>query len=427
MNNPVKINSLEFENVKRVKAVQLEPSANGLTIIGGDNRQGKTSVLDAIVWALGGNKYAPSNPHREGALTEPSLHIELSNGIIVERKGKNSSLKVIDPEGKKAGQALLDSFIEELALNVPKFMNANNKEKANILLQVIGVGEELAAYELQEKQLFNQRLEIGRLHRQKAHYAEELPYYPEAPSEPISPMELIKQQQDILARNGENQRKRNNLAQYQQQHAMLMERIENKKEELLKLEAELEEVANNLLTAQAMAQDLEDESTAEIEENLANIELINAKVRTNANREMAEEDANKLKAEYDGLTEQLDELRDKRTALLDGANLPLPGLSIVDSELTYNGSKWDAMSGVDQLIVATAIVRQLNPRCGFVLMDKLEQMDMATLKAFGEYCEQTELQVLATRVSQGNECAVIIEDGYSKAAVNDSTWKGGTF
>lgn len=427
MNNPVKINSLEFENVKRVKAVQLEPSANGLTIIGGDNRQGKTSVLDAIVWALGGNKYAPSNPHREGALTEPSLHIELSNGIIVERKGKNSSLKVIDPEGKKAGQALLDSFIEELALNLPKFMNANNKEKANILLQVIGVGEELAAYELQEKQLFNQRLEIGRLHRQKAHYAEELPYYPEAPSEPISPMELIKQQQDILARNGENQRKRNNLAQYQQQHAMLMERIENKKEELLKLEAELEEVANNLLTAQAMAQDLEDESTAEIEENLANIELINAKVRTNANREMAEEDANKLKAEYDGLTEQLDELRDKRTALLDGANLPLPGLSIVDSELTYNGSKWDAMSGADQLIVATAIVRQLNPRCGFVLMDKLEQMDMATLKAFGEYCEQTELQVLATRVSQGNECAVIIEDGYSKAAVNDSTWKGGTF
>lgn len=427
MNNPVKINSLEFENVKRVKAVQLEPSANGLTIIGGDNRQGKTSVLDAIVWALGGNKYAPSNPHREGALTEPSLHIELSNGIIVERKGKNSSLKVIDPEGKKAGQALLDSFIEELALNLPKFTNANNKEKANILLQVIGVGEELAAYELQEKQLFNQRLEIGRLHRQKAHYAEELPYYPEAPSEPISPMELIKQQQDILARNGENQRKRNNLAQYQQQHAMLMERIENKKEELLKLEAELEEVANNLLTAQAMAQDLEDESTAEIEENLANIELINAKVRTNANREMAEEDANKLKAEYDGLTEQLDELRDKRTALLDGANLPLPGLSIVDSELTYNGSKWDAMSGADQLIVATAIVRQLNPRCGFVLMDKLEQMDMATLKAFGEYCEQTELQVLATRVSQGNECAVIIEDGYSKAAVNDSTWKGGTF
>lgn len=49
----VKINSLEFENVKKIKAVQLEPAKNGLTVIGGKNRQGKTSVLDAIAWALG--------------------------------------------------------------------------------------------------------------------------------------------------------------------------------------------------------------------------------------------------------------------------------------------------------------------------------------------------------------------------------------
>ena len=43
----VKINSLEVENVKRVKAVALEPAESGLTVIGGRNGQGKTSVLDA--------------------------------------------------------------------------------------------------------------------------------------------------------------------------------------------------------------------------------------------------------------------------------------------------------------------------------------------------------------------------------------------
>ena len=52
----VKITSLEVENVKRVKAVQLAPSENGLTIIGGNNGQGKTSVLDSIAWALGGDR-----------------------------------------------------------------------------------------------------------------------------------------------------------------------------------------------------------------------------------------------------------------------------------------------------------------------------------------------------------------------------------
>lgn len=51
----MKINKLEIENVKRVKAVKIEPTSNGLTIIGGRNNQGKTSVLDAIAWALGGN------------------------------------------------------------------------------------------------------------------------------------------------------------------------------------------------------------------------------------------------------------------------------------------------------------------------------------------------------------------------------------
>ncbi|UPU39307.1 AAA family ATPase [Erysipelothrix sp. Poltava] len=122
--NSIKINKLEIENVKRVRAVHVVPSEKGLTVLGGKNNQGKTSVLDSIAWALGGKKYKPSNPRREGSVTPPSLRVELSNGLIVERKGKNSDLKVIDPSGNKAGQTLLDSFVEELALDLPKFMEA---------------------------------------------------------------------------------------------------------------------------------------------------------------------------------------------------------------------------------------------------------------------------------------------------------------
>ena len=64
----MKINKLEIENVKRVKAVKIEPSENGLTIIGGRNNQGKTSVLDSIAWALGGDRYRPSQAVREGSV-----------------------------------------------------------------------------------------------------------------------------------------------------------------------------------------------------------------------------------------------------------------------------------------------------------------------------------------------------------------------
>ena len=143
----VKINTLEIENVKRIKAVALTPSKTGLTVIGGKNRQGKTSVLDAIAWALGGDSFKPSSPAREGAVGDPHLKVTLDNGITVERSGKNSSLKVIDSTGNKGGQQLLNSFIEKLALDLPRFMNASNKEKADTLLKIIGVGDKL--YELE--------------------------------------------------------------------------------------------------------------------------------------------------------------------------------------------------------------------------------------------------------------------------------------
>lgn len=115
---PVKINSFEIENTKRIKLLQYEPSASGLTVIGGKNNQGKTSVLDAIAWTLGGDRFKPTAAQRDGALMPPHLKVTLSNGIVVERKGKNADLKVTDPSGRLAGQTLLNHFVESFALNV---------------------------------------------------------------------------------------------------------------------------------------------------------------------------------------------------------------------------------------------------------------------------------------------------------------------
>ena len=102
-------------------------------------------------------------------------------------------------------------------------------------------------------------------------------------------------------------------------------------------------------------------------------------------------------------------------ALLADAKLPLDGLTVEKGELVYNGNAWDCMSGSDQLRVATAIVRALKPECGFVLVDKLEQFDPQTLQEFGAWAESQDLQIIGTRVSTGDECSIVIEDGYSSA------------
>ena len=417
----MKISRLEVENVKRIHAAMIEPSADGLTIIGGKNRQGKTSVLDAIAWALGGERYRPTEAVTKGSSLPPRLKIIMDNGLVVERKGKNSDLKVTDPSGQKAGQTLLNEFVEELAINMPKFMEASGKEKAETLLQIIGVGDQLHQLEKQEKEIYQERLYVGRTADQKEKFAREQPFYPDAPQEPVSAADLIREQQEILARNGQRQQWRLEYDNILQQREMVDEKIQNLEAQLAQWKhsrAELERRAREAATTPA---ELKMESTEELEQSIENIEMINRKVQANLNKAQAEEDAKEYRDQYTLLTDRLESVRKQKLHLLDSADLPLPGLSVRDGELIYSGQKWDNMSSAEQMIVSTSIVRRLNPKCGFVLLDRLEAMDLDTLKEFGSWLEQEGLQAIATRVSTGEECSIIITDGYVEGQDGDFT------
>lgn len=409
----VKISSLELENVKRVKAVRLQPTENGLTIIGGKNNQGKTSVLDAIAYALGGANYKPSNTKREGSMIDPHMKVVLSNGIVVERKGKNSTLQVTDPSGKKQGQALLDSFITTFALDLPKFIQSNDKEKAKVLLQIIGIGDQLAQFDLEEERLKNERLAIGRIAKEKTGHAEQMVQWDGVPKEPISMSDLIKQQQEILARNGQKVQWKREYDRLLDESDRLDKNIEDLKNRLQQLEEQKMDVLDKLQEADKSPVELEMESTSEIEASIQNIESINAKVRDNLEKEKAQMEADAYNQKYRELNVQIDNLRADRMKLLEGSGMPLKGLSVEGGILVFNGQPWDNMSGSDQLRVATAIVRKIQPDCGFVLLDKLEQMDLDTLNKFGKWLEKEGLQAIATRVSTGEECTIYIEDGYS--------------
>lgn len=436
----VTITALEAENVKRIKAVALTPAPTGLTLVGGNNNQGKTSVLDALAWALGGERFRPTAAQRDGAVAPAHLKVTLSNGVIVERKGKNASLTVTDPTGRRSGQQLLNAFIEPLALDLPRFMEASDKEKADILLRIIGIGAELHTRDLEIKGLYDKRTFTGQLAAQKKHFAEEMISYPEAPDEPVSASELIRQQQDILARNGENQRLRAQYAELEQQVQQCVDELKRTRERIAtlqqladELDAKHTKLFNQRETARKTVSQLQDESTAELEASIRDIEETNRKVRANLEKSRAEDEAAQYASEYDRLTESIQQKRAERMALLNGADLPLPGLSVEDGVLTYKGKHWRDISGSDQLRVAAAIVRRLNPDCGFVLLDKLEQMDMTTLQEFSAWLEAEGLQAIATRVSTGSECQIIIEDGMVKDAVppeekpQPRSWTKGAF
>lgn len=404
----MKITSLELANVKRIKALRLEPTENGLTVIGGKNGQGKTSVLDAIAYAFGGAKYRPTNLKREGAVGDTIIHIETDNGLIIERKGKNAALTITDKEGTRHGQAILDALISDLAINLPKFHNASTQDKAKILLRTLGIEEELLALEKEEKAKFDTRTIVGREADQKKKAAADMPWFEDAPKTKMSIKELLEKQQEVLTRNGERAKARQELASNKNRLEQLKAKEKSIRQDMFRIG---EEIAG-LTAAIANAKEVDaDEDTTELEAQIANFEAINEKVKANEERTRREAEADVLQDQYDSLTAEIDEIRQKKLALLENAKFPISGLAVENGELTYDGKSWDCMSGSQQLIVDCAIASKLNPECRVVLLDKLEQLDLETLTEFGKWLETQDLQCIATRVSTGDECTLIIEDG----------------
>lgn len=407
----VTISSLEVENVTKIKAVALEPSPTGLTVIGGKNSQGKTSVLDAICWALGGKRYEPERPRRDGSVCDPHLRVELSNGIVAERGGRNGALKVTDPSGARHGQALLDGFVGSFALDLPRFMAASDKERALALLRAVGVEDELEAMDRQEAALVERRRLAGQLERSHAGAVQVMPYYADAPEREVDVADLAERHREATEANAANDRARSLAEMAQRDVERLQGEVLRARNALEQREAELLRASAHLEDARAKAALLVDVDAGEIAEQIGEAEEVNAKVRANAARLKAQEEHERLRADYDSLTARVEEVRARRIRLLEDAGMPLEGLSVDGGKLTYMGDSWGSMSASRQLMVATAIVRRINPACGFVLVDKLEQMDLDTLSEFAAWCEGEGLQVIGTRVGTGAECTVVIEDG----------------
>lgn len=427
----MKILKLEAANVKRLKAVVIEPKGNTVTITG-KNDQGKTSILDAIEYALGGNSAICERPVRLG---EKKARIVVNLGdIIVERRfteAGGTSLEVRDAEGvpQRSPQAILDALCQHLAFDPLSFTRLKPAAQRDLLCKLTGL--DFTELNAARQRVYDERtLEGQKLTSAKGRITG-FPFDPTAPAAPVSAAALTQRLAEVkqknLAVNAAEQRIEQmerrvatltkewhglgeDIHQLKRQLAAKEQLFESKQKEINTAAMEVHEAK-----ASAAAMERADEFTVQTE--IDDIEATNQKVRANQRHQEVQAEIDASGEQVKHLTAELEKLDLMKQTKIQNAKFPLPGLSIDETGVLLNGVPFSQGSQAKQLQAAIAIGLALNPKVRVILIRDASLLDDDSMKLVADLAEKHDAQVWLEVVSSKDPTAVMIEDGQVKEAV----------
>ena len=397
----MKIVSLEAENYKRLKAVEITPDGN-MVVIGGRNAQGKSSVLDAIWAALGGREgNKASKPIRDG---EDKARVRLDLGdMIVTRvwSGENSTVKVESVDGAvfKSPQALLDGLIGKLSFDPLAFTRLAPKEQREALIGLVELPVDLDEIDRERADLFAKRTDAGRDGKAIGDVTvdKDLPEVESSASEYIT---------------------RIRTAQEQKQAVVDAERAVNDAGDRLgaiRAQLALAEAAYDAADKHAQTLTLPTDDVEKLEQELASLEDSNAAIRANntARAKVAAKDA--LRTRYEALTKQIADLDTKKQDALAGAEFPVDGLGFNEHGVTFQDVPFEQASSAEQIRVSIAMAISGNPKLRVMRIMDGSLLDDENLSMIAASAAEHDMQVWVERVGTGAEIGVIIEDGAVQA------------
>lgn len=406
----MKIIQLQASNIKKLKAIELSFDENkNLIILSGRNGQGKSSVLDAIWWALGGTKNIQDKPIREGQESAESIvTLEAEkNGqkvqYIVTRTftDKGNYLKVNNPDGSTYSnpQAFLDYIVGHLSFDPLEFSRFDSKKKIEELKNIL----KLDFTELDEKknQFTEDRLLVGRegkcIKRWPQENVDEAIKLKDATE--LSVVDLSTKLQTA-------NEQRTRYCSVQTKISENTERLKDFKERIAHLENEI----NELQTVEDTKEDLEG-----LKNSISQVETNNIKVRE-AKQIMGDVEAiGKKEVEYKELTDKIKAIDVEKTNQLSKAELPIEGLSWDEGTVLYKGIPFDQISSGEQLRVSMAIAMASNPKLKLIIIKDGSLLDKDNLSIIAEMSKGKDFTVFVEKVDDSGKLGIYIEDGEIKA------------
>lgn len=418
---------LEADNLKRVVAVSIAPDGNIIELTG-QNAAGKSSVLDAIYFALAGTSDIPAAPIRRG---EQSARIHLDLGALkVTRKfaakedgGYTTSLTVENEDGARysSPQSILDALIGHLAFDPLEFTRMKPREQFEALRRFVP-DFDFDASAKERQRVFDERTAVNRRAKDLRSQVAGIAVPPDTPDEEIDVSALANDLQKVGEHNAElEQRKANreNLRADIDRRLAQIKDIKARAGELRRqadaLDAQAVEVQGTIAADEKRLSDAgplpEPKDASEIRARIDRANAINVRVRDKKRRDALIFDAEATEQESASLSAAIDRIDADKAAAIASAKMPVDGIGFADGYVTLNGLPFEQASSAEQLRASIAIAIAANPRLRVLIVRDGALLDDESMKIVAEMAERNEVQVWVETVSSDRPSALVIEDG----------------
>lgn len=426
----MKIIALQASNIKKLTAVSITPDGASV-VLAGDNGAGKSSILDAIAYALGGTADVCDQPIRRGE-SEAEVICKLP-GLTVTRKfsaGGSSTLKVTDADGKRQSspQAILDALVGNLAFDPLEFSRLKPDAQAETLRALVGI--DFNKLNAESLQVYNDRLLVGReADILKGKLFKNLPT-PGLPAEEISATDALAGKNAAVAQNKANAIERAILQQIQEDQGRnsiererltrvirdLEDRLTVAKQEIESVTTRSKACAEQWNTQHEVVRKLVDTDASVFDAQIVEASKMNEAIRRNRELEAQTAECKSKDAAYASATARLEQIDSEKKKLLAAVKFPLPELSFSETGgVTYNGFPFAQASDGEKLRVSVAIGMALNPKLRVIFIRDGSLLDSNGLRTVADLAAVNDYQVWIEDARSVDPTAVIIEDGHVKA------------
>ena len=409
----MRIIELRASNVKALKAITIRPDGDVVTI-SGKNGAGKSSVLDAIWYALGGKGAIPGEPIRRGE-TAADIRLDLGDLVVTRRiTEKSTSLTVRNQDGATypSPQAMLDGLLSRFAFDPWAFARMGAREQRAALLELLGL--DTSEIDAQYKAAYEQRREEKRALQsaEQAAGAARAAAPAEDPGEERSQQQL--ETKLNLARAHQHRIDEADREAKDAEHAVgvISRRIDAIKAELRAEEEKLARAFNVKVDAIQALKALP--AAPDIDAILAEMESINdhnERAKAWHRAETANQVVTIRKAAVEQVETAMRELLEQKAALLKSVTMPLDGLTIDDECLRFNSHPLSQCSAAERLRVAAAICMAGNPKLTVMRIEDGSLLDTDSLAMLEQMAREYDFQIWLERVDTSGEVGILIEDG----------------